>query len=280
MNVKQKIAIFTAILGNMIWGASFLFSKIALQYANPMVLLALRFTVAFLALNLVAVIGMMIGKFKFSLKGKKFVPLLALGVFQPIFALGLDAVTLRIYPTKGQIIFSIVSVLGVVIVSFQSYDGGNVSLLGILYLFGAVFSALCFSKLSQKASQEFSAFERTYFMFSIGFFFYMITALIQNRDSLELFITPFYHTDFVFSILYLGIISSVVAFGCMNFSLGVLSISQATLFNALATLVAIICGVLILNEPFGIIHFISSSMIIIGIIGFNKAALNKDIPKS
>ena len=71
MNVKTK-ALIAVIVGNAIFGFSFLFSKIALELTIPSVMLAVRFTVAFLALNLVVLIGKMTKKFDFSLTAHLF----------------------------------------------------------------------------------------------------------------------------------------------------------------------------------------------------------------
>ena len=44
--------ILAALVPNVIFGFSFLFSKIALDYAHPLMILAIRFTVAFAVLNI------------------------------------------------------------------------------------------------------------------------------------------------------------------------------------------------------------------------------------
>ena len=82
MSTRTK-ALAAVILGNSIFGFSFLFSKIALDLTLPSVMLAFRFTVAFLALNLVVWIGKMTGKLEFSLKGKPLKYVLLLALFQP-----------------------------------------------------------------------------------------------------------------------------------------------------------------------------------------------------
>ena len=64
---KEAKATLAVITSNTVFGFSFVFSKIALGYASPMVLLANRFLIAFLALNLV----LLTGKVKLSFRGKK-----------------------------------------------------------------------------------------------------------------------------------------------------------------------------------------------------------------
>ena len=67
MTTKTK-AMIAVILGNAIFGLSFLFSKVILDMTVPSVLLAFRFTLAFIVLNLIVILGK--GKIEFSLKGK------------------------------------------------------------------------------------------------------------------------------------------------------------------------------------------------------------------
>ena len=55
-------ALLAVITGNTIFGFSFLFSKVALQMTVPSVLLAVRFTTAFVVLTLIAFVGRNIKK--------------------------------------------------------------------------------------------------------------------------------------------------------------------------------------------------------------------------
>ena len=56
MTTKTK-AMIAVILGNAIFGLSFLFSKVILDMTVPSVLLAFRFTLAFIVLNLIVILG-------------------------------------------------------------------------------------------------------------------------------------------------------------------------------------------------------------------------------
>ncbi len=86
MNTNKK-ALIAIILGNTIFGFSFLFSKTALQLTIPSVLIATRFTVAFLVLNLIVLLGRIIKRadgtqlIEFSLAGKPIRKVLLLAVF-------------------------------------------------------------------------------------------------------------------------------------------------------------------------------------------------------
>lgn len=67
-DIRMMKAVAAAVLGNSFFGLSFLFSKVALERLEPFVLLAVRFIVAFVMLNLV----LLTGKVKIRLTGKPF----------------------------------------------------------------------------------------------------------------------------------------------------------------------------------------------------------------
>jgi drug/metabolite transporter (DMT)-like permease len=79
-NKNKLYGIAAACIAHTIWGFSFIFSKTALQFAAPAVLLAVRFILAFTLMNLL----LLTGKFKLSFKGKKVGSLLLLGLLEPV----------------------------------------------------------------------------------------------------------------------------------------------------------------------------------------------------
>ena len=74
---NENKAMIALILGSCIWGVSFVFSKICLTYADPIVYIGQRFVIA------MALMGLMIaaGKVKVSFRGKKLGQLALLGLF-------------------------------------------------------------------------------------------------------------------------------------------------------------------------------------------------------
>ena len=94
MQKKQHtLSLVFALLSAVIFGMSFMFSKLALEVAQPTVLLAFRFITAFAAMSLVigcnALVGRIRGRtlFAFSLKGKPIGSLVLLGLVQPVLYL-------------------------------------------------------------------------------------------------------------------------------------------------------------------------------------------------
>ena len=77
----MTLALCCGIVGNIIWGTSYLFTRIAQQEAPPMVQMSLRFLLAFLLLNLMILFGWE----KINLRGKNLKPLIILSCVEPIY---------------------------------------------------------------------------------------------------------------------------------------------------------------------------------------------------
>ena len=87
---KGKKAAAAAIVGNVIFGFSFMFSRVVLLEVNAFVMLALRFSIAFLVMTALIAAGVVKVNLRKNLK-----PLLLLGIFQPVLyftfeSLGMD----------------------------------------------------------------------------------------------------------------------------------------------------------------------------------------------
>lgn len=285
---KRIISIVLLVLANTIFGFSFLFTKTALQYSEPLVLVAERFVLAFLVLNIL----LLTGKFKLNLKGKPIVKLVIMGFVQPvlyfafetyglkmcsssyagiliglvpIFGLVLGKIMLNQDIKKIQVLFVFTSILGVFLTSL----GGEISasFLGTILLLMAVFSGTFYTVLSSKISNEFSPFERTYVMFLLGSVCFMCSALISKKFNLALFIKPCQNITYVVSLLYLGVISSVLAFFSINYALSYVEVYINGILANFATLVSVLAGVLIMHDAFSIKQVLGIILILISVIG-------------
>lgn len=282
-----------ALAANIIFGFSFLFSKTALTVAHPLLILAVRFTVAFIALNLL----MLFGFVKIELKGKKKGGLFLMALAQPflyfIFELYgisltssalsgliislvpvavmlLSTLFLKEKPTALQCVCSAISLVGVGAVSILSDDGNQNKLLGIILLLLAVVSAAVFNILSRRESISFSPFERTYFMFLVGFIGFNIIALIFLKgEYFSGLITAFSSGEFIISILYLAVVSSVAAFILYNYSTSRISVVRSSSFSNIITVVSLFAGILILKEKFSLTEILLCIPIILGVWGVN-----------
>ncbi|MEA4816613.1 MAG: DMT family transporter [Lachnospiraceae bacterium] len=289
---RESKGLLAALLSNIIFGLSFLFSRLAFDVALPSVLLAMRFLVAFIILNIMIIVRHL----EFSPKGKPIAILLAVGLTQPIIyficesygimltsssfagiiislipisTMFLGVIFLKEQATTFQVFCAIISVVGVALTTFGS-KMGSVSFPGILFLLGAVLSAAAFNVLSRKAAVYFHPLEKTYVMLALGTIIFTAMAIFQCRnDFINMVIIPLKNTKFWVSVFYLSVISSVLAFMLLNYSFIAVSAGRVAIFANITTVISIMAGVFILKESFTIYQGIGSAIIIGGVYGVN-----------
>lgn len=299
-NVQTR-SIWAAFFANIIFGFSFLFTKVSLALATPFVLLASRFFVAFLVLSLI----MLLRRQPLSLKGKPWKLLLLLGLFHPVLyfigetygvlytsstfsailialipivSLWASALFLKESPTKLQSLFCGLSVLGVMIITVGSKGGQN-RMLGVILLLFAVLADVSFNLLSRKISVSFTPLERTYVMFVMGFLVFFSLMLLESGGSLTPFVDAFANPLLRTSILYLGIASSVFAFFLLNYANTFLPVTRTIVFVNVTTLVTVVGGVIFLREALTLSSFLAATMIVLGVWGVQRFA-DRSAPSS
>lgn len=290
---EQRKGMLAAFAAYAIFGLSFLFSKVALGLASPMVLLCVRFGVTVIALNLMVAFRVV----KLELKGKKLGGAIVLGLLQPVlyfifenYGLSftttsfagmmssispvitavLGAVLLKEKPTLKQWVCIGISVSGVMLMTLRP-GGGQNTLAGCLCLVGAYFAGSLYTLLSRRLSRQFKPFDLTYVMFIIGFVFFTGGAVAENgADTLRVIAGALRHPEFVGGILFLSLLSSVGAFLLINYSLARLPVARAAIFNNLTAVVSMLAGVLIMKDPFGWMTALASVLILAGVWGVNR----------
>lgn len=144
---------------------------------------------------------------------------------------------------------------------------GNV--LGFVYLSLAVLAGTAYSLFSKKSSGEFKPMEITYIMMWFGAIAFNLIALVESmlRGNLTSYFMPLQNIQALLPILYLGVLSSVLAFFLMNYTISRIPVSQSAILTNLVTVFAIIAGVFILDEPFILKDLVGSIMILVGVFG-------------
>lgn len=301
MKISKTTSATLAALGAMIiFGFSFMFTKISLGYASPLTVIADRYMVAFAGMTLV----MLFTKIKLRLN-KNVWKLVLMSLFQPVLyfvfeSYGIAMTTsafssvmislipvvsmisgifvLREIPSPMQYVFSAMSVAGVALMAVTGKADGTVTGAGIILLFGAVLSSVAYNISSRKISAEFSAFERTYAMTLIGLIVFGAIALAENIKNPVLVVSAFSNVKFTWSVVYLGFVSSVIAFVLLNYANTHLPVAKTTVFSNITTVVSVLAGVIFLNEKLTLQSGIAAVMIICGVWGvqvLNVKNINK-----
>lgn len=288
-----------------IFGFTFMFSKVALDYVRPIGLIAYRFLIAIIVLEILRWFKVIHIRFE----KKHFKHLFLVALFQPIlyfifetfgirlttsgesgmmialipiFVTILSSVILKEAPKKIQIFFILLSVSGVLFIQImKSSSGLDVNLWGLLLLLGAVISAALFNIASRNASKTLKPYELTYFMMLGGALVFNTLYIIQLSIESRLgdYFTNLSHLELVVPILYLGVIASIGGFFLVNFALSKVPAHVSSIYANLSTIVAIIAGAWLLNEKLYYYHFIGAFMIIIGVYGTVRFNIGRGKPK-
>lgn len=299
---KDSFYMLMALGGNAIFGFSFLFTKAAISVAEPFVLLAVRFCVAFLIMTVMKLTGIL----PIHLSGKSLRPLIILGLLEPVMyfifetyglansptsfagiiialipiaGVACGMIFLRERPTRSQILFSVLSVGGVIVMTAIDEMAG-IHWKGFLLLLGAVFSSAFYNVQNRRIADKYSAFERTYVMFGVAAAAFVILALLTVGFDRDSWLVPLCDRGFWLSIIYLSCASSIGAFVMINKALEGLPIARSLVFANVTTVISVLAGVLILKESFSPAQAVGIVMVLVGVYGVNRAKAYKRIVKS
>lgn len=306
MPSKTKILPYLAVtVSALIWGFSFLMTKNALGYLDTFQLLGYRFIVAAGTLTILVAVGAV--KIKLTaakLKGMLLVALLqpvlyficeTIGVKQTsasesgiIIALVPIAVTLcSVLLLKERLsllnwLSVAVCVAGVVfIVLAKGVEAGTGRIVGVIALLGAVIAAGFYNPVSRKVSEQSSPMEITFVMMWVGAIVFTAIGIVAAKGNVGAYFNQFANLNVMPGVAYLGVVSSVLAFFCLNFALSKLEATVIASFINLTPLVSVFAGVVIAGDKLFPLQCVGAVMILAGVWGTARrksAANNTPLP--
>jgi drug/metabolite transporter (DMT)-like permease len=298
-----QLAYAAAVLNAAIIGLSFLFVKIALEHAGPIDTLTYRFAVSFAVMS----VPVLFRQVKWSYRGKPIFQALLLATLYPIAFFLLQTVGLNYADSsEGGILFAftpvltvflaslflkeattllqklsiVLSVLGVVLIFILKGSMGSLdrsSFLGIFLLFLSCVSMAGYNVWARSLLRTFRPAEISYMMLSVGFVAFLAASLIDHgtAGTLDQFMAPLASGSFIASILYLGVLSSLVTSLSANYALSKLEASRLSVFSNLSTVVSIGAGAMFLGEDIKTYHVLGSLLILLGVVGTNVLGRKK-----
>lgn len=307
MSKDYWLPLLSGMVVSMVFGLSFMVTRGALTILTPLQLIGYRFALAIFTLSVLRYSGVI----QVNFRNKSLCSLALLALFQPVLyflfettgikltsasetgmmmglipvaTLLLEIPFFKIFPSWKQSLSILLSVSGIFFIFIMQGNvqfGGNI--LGTLCLIGAILAGGIFNIFSKKSS-SFTPVEITYFMMSVGAIVFNIMALGQSimNKNLANYMTPLKQPDVLIAILYLGILSSVIAFFLMNYMLSKTQPSQTATYVNLTTVIAILGGILFRSEHFAWYQAVGAFMIITGVWGamwFGQQA-KKSTPKT
>ena len=290
MNMK---AVLKALFAVTVWGASFVATKIALQYTAPTILVWMRFAMG------VAILGLAVGLTKqFSLpKGKDWAYFALLGFLgiafhqwlqstalvtaqasttswivasSPIFMAILGVIFLKEYLVWYQIAGIILAAFGVLIVvskgDLSSISSGNFGDPGDLLILISALNWAVFSTISRSGLKRHSATLMMFYVMTFGWLF--STVLFLTGPSIgQISNIPW---DGWLAILFLGIFCSGIAYIFWYGALKYLPVAQTGAFLYIEPIITLIVAAILINEAITLPSVFGGFAILFGVWLVNR----------
>ncbi|MEK0315548.1 DMT family transporter [Cohnella sp. 56] len=295
---KSSAATYTlALLYAIIIGFSFMFTKLALQHADPLDMLAYRFALSYAVLAVPARLGwiripkpepgtsrrplLLVGLiyptafFAFQAIGISASTTSGAGVFSstaPIFALLLGALMLKERASLFQMLSVLVSIGGLVFMTSAGGSGlqGMSVLGGTMMLLSAAMLAL-YGVLVRRHRAAYTAIQLSYAMMRTGCMIFVALALVRHavQGTMPALLAPSSAPGFWLPLLYIAIMSSLVSSWLSNVALARIEAFKVSLFTNLGNLISILSGVLLMGDHWSGAQTIGSICLLAGVIGAN-----------
>lgn len=295
MNIK---AILKALFAVTVWGASFVATKVSLQYATPTTIVWLRFSMGVVILGLTVAL-----KKQFSLPHWKdwgyFALLGFLGITfhqwlqstglltaqatttawivatTPVFMAILGLFILRENLALYQIVGIFFATLGVLLVvtkgELSVLTTGNFGTPGDFLVLISALNWAVFSTLSRSGLQKHPATRMMFFVMGFGWLFtsilFFTSSGLEQISSIPL--------DGWVAILFLGILCSGIAYIFWYDALKDLPVAQTGAFLYLEPIVTVIVASIVLSEPLLLASAIGGSTILVGVWLVNRPSKSR-----
>lgn len=229
----QKFKIYSAIsVAMLIWSFSFIWTRQAIHSFQPVTLVTLRLLLASVLLFLVSKLA---GKFQL-MRREDVKWFLLLAFFEPfmyyigetygltmvgstlasviISTIPLFAPVLAYFLLKEKISFAniggiLVSLSGVFLVIYEPKGGFAANPWGIVLMFLAVFSAICYTTTLRKISTHYSTINVILYQSLVGLFYFIPTFFMVDYSTFKSSIIT---SEGLFALLMLAVFASVIAF--------------------------------------------------------------------
>ncbi|WP_320054166.1 DMT family transporter [uncultured Acetobacteroides sp.] len=282
--MKNSLLVYTAvILAILFWSLSFVWYKTALLYFTPTGIITFRLTLASVAL---LVVGLLLRQVQ-RLQAKDLRLFLTMAFFEPfIYSLceanGLTMVsstlaavivaTIPLFTPLGAFLFFrerislqnaigiLLSVVGVVLVAYQSGSQTKGSLLGIALMFGAVVAAIGYVISLKKLTLRYNSFSIVTYQSIIAALLMLPVFLATDRLSASMFTS-----EALVPILKLTTFASIIAFLLYAYSLKHFSIAKINVFLNLIPVFTAIAAYFMQGDRFNAINLVGIAVTLAGL---------------
>lgn len=290
---KKTASILMLTVSSVIFGFSFLFTKETLSRLDIFQLLGIRFLAAAVIMGILAVTRII--KVKFTREKMKSLAILTFlqpvlyfigetygikltsasesGMMIALMPIAIALFSMLLLKEKlliHQWISVAASIAGMaLIIGAKGFQPGTGSLLGYLFLLAAVTAEGAFSPLSRKISARCSPIEITFAMMCVGAVFFNAIGLTEAglSGTISAYFTDALDFGTAGGILYLAVLSSIVAFFMYNYALSNIKASTSASFCNLTTVISVLAGVAFGGEKLYPLQIAGMLMILLSIWG-------------
>mgnify|MGYP003608042459 CR=1 FL=1 len=169
-----------------------------------------------------------------------------------------------------QIISILLSVAGIVFILLKSgLEAGSNNLKGNLLILLSVVSIVIYYTLGRKINKNHNTLDITFFMTVTACIVFNLTAFFSHvqAGTINHFLEPLKKSSFLWSVIYLGVLSSFLTSFFSNYALTVIPASQVAIFNNLSPIITIFGGILFLQESLYAFQVLGGLLVLVGVVG-------------
>lgn len=301
--MKKYYPLLANVVAQIIFGLAYFFIKMGMAVVNQdtVKFLSFRFTVGFLVMTLILVLGFKKADYKKGFLGlillcglfnpaisqilettsTSYAPTSQIAMYNsmlPIVMLIFSALINKEYPTRRQLMFVLVCVAGVFLANMVEPGSTGMTKVGLCLIIGTNIAVAVNRVLVRRASAVFTSFEIIYVTTGMGAILFNLISIGKSActGTLPSYFDGLFCPQFAIAVIYMGIASCVVAFLSMTYASANLPFAVYASTCTLSTVIAIVSGVFLLHETFKPMQAAGTIVILIGIIGISLSYDKKD----
>ncbi|MBI9067591.1 MAG: DMT family transporter [Salinivirgaceae bacterium] len=285
MQKKYKAWIFLS-LTMCFWGMSFIWTRKLLDDFSPITIISLRL---FISTVLLFIFSLLIKRLQ-KIKSADIKWFLLLAIFQPFLyfifegygvketsasVASIVIATIPLFtPIGDRIIFKqkvslmnwigiLISFFGVILIVSYKQNTADMPLIGLVYLFGAVFSAVGYMLVLSKVASKYNTFSVATWQNFIGVLLFAPFFIGFGYNEI---LQVQFSKSIILSFLGLAIFASSLAFIFNTYGVRELGASKAATFTNSVPVFTVVFAYFIINEPVGYIKVIGMATVLLGLI--------------
>lgn len=290
-------AYLSIILVCIIWGVSFVSTKVALTCFSPLAIAFYRFLIATIILFIIIkikepkvkidkcdyklfILSGFIGVFLYFLFeniGLQYVSASIGSILLsmiPVIAMIFDTLVYKEPFTFKKTSAVLVSVIGVCFVVGLNFDTIiNISFIGVILMFLAALSWVLYSFYTKNLYGKYSTITITYYQTLFGTLFFLVLMPFNPVDWPKVTLIP------ALNIIFLGILCSALCYLFYVYSLEKLDVVICTVFVNLMPLVTIIVSIFAINEKITFLQMFGGILIILSVFIITGKEKDEILPK-